>query len=157
MKISALKHFLAQQKMVTIMLPTGDLVPAHFHVTEVGEVTKHFIDCGGTIRHEKVANLQLWSATDYEHRLPARKLADIIGIAERQLGLGDLEIEVEYQGQHTIEKFGLEAIGSELHLVGQLTSCLASDRCGIPAEKPKVALAELTTHATACRPGGGCC
>jgi hypothetical protein len=39
-------------------------VPEHFHVTEVGVVTKDFIDCGGTVRHEKVANFQLWDAND---------------------------------------------------------------------------------------------
>ena len=29
-----------------LMLPDGDFVPAHFHVTEVGRVQKDFIDCG---------------------------------------------------------------------------------------------------------------
>ena len=31
-------------------LPSGDLVPDHFHVTEVGRIDKAFIDCGGTRR-----------------------------------------------------------------------------------------------------------
>jgi len=29
-------------------LPEGTYLPAHFHMTEVGLVTKHFVDCGGT-------------------------------------------------------------------------------------------------------------
>ena len=35
---------------IQLMLPNGSLVPAHFHITEVGRVHKDFIDCGGTIR-----------------------------------------------------------------------------------------------------------
>lgn len=43
----------ALQKLETIgfQLPNGELVPNHFHVTEVGKITKHFIDCGG--HHKK--------------------------------------------------------------------------------------------------------
>ena len=29
------------------ILPDGDQIPAHYHITEVGHVTKRFIDCGG--------------------------------------------------------------------------------------------------------------
>lgn len=29
-------------------LENGNSVPEHFHVTEVGIITKDFIDCGGT-------------------------------------------------------------------------------------------------------------
>jgi predicted transcriptional regulator len=32
---------------VTFQLPDGTTVPEHFHVTEVGLITKNFIDCGG--------------------------------------------------------------------------------------------------------------
>ena len=41
-------------------LPNGNKVSNHFHVTEVGEITKHFIDCGGKERVEKVVNFQLF-------------------------------------------------------------------------------------------------
>ncbi len=33
-----------------ILLPSGGLVPSHFHITEVGRVQKTFVDCGGTRR-----------------------------------------------------------------------------------------------------------
>ena len=49
------------------------MVPSHFHVTEVGKITKHFIDCGGTVRNEEVVNFQLWQADDYDHRLHPEK------------------------------------------------------------------------------------
>ena len=32
---------------IQIMLPEGEFVPTHFHITEVGRVRKDFIDCGG--------------------------------------------------------------------------------------------------------------
>lgn len=97
MKLSEIKSHLAQTQSVNFQLEDGTAVPEHFHVTEVGVVTKDFIDCGGTVRHEKVANFQLWDANDFEHRLKAGKLLSIISLSEKILGMEDLEIEVEYQ------------------------------------------------------------
>jgi hypothetical protein len=115
-------------------LPDGTLVPDHFHVTEVGSVTKHFIDCGGTERKENVVNFQLWTADDYDHRLSAQKLGDIIRLSEKVLNLEDSPIEVEYQSQ-TIGKYGLEFNGSRFLLTSKQTDCLAKDNCGIPTKK----------------------
>ncbi|MGB3799834.1 MAG: DUF6428 family protein [Lewinella sp.] len=157
MRLSELKTYLSAIDRFTISLPDGSEVPGHFHVTEVGEVTKNFIDCGGTVRRERVASLQLWSADDYDHRLAPGKLIQIVKIAEDQLGLGDLEIEVEYQGKQTIQKFGLEAGTTGLQLTSKLTDCLAKDACGIPS-KPKVSLTAFTAKpAGSCTPGTGCC
>ena len=69
MKISEIKNNLANAKAVNFKLVSGDFVPAHFHVTEIGRVSKHFIDCGGTERFEKTVNFQLWNANDIEHKL----------------------------------------------------------------------------------------
>src|SRR5690606_36284208 len=110
MKLSEVKHHLSALDTIEFKLPTGELVPSHFHVTEIGKVDKHFIDCGGTIRSESVINFQLWNANDYNHRLHPEKLVHIIELSERKLGLHDNEIEVEYQGD-TIGKFGLEFDG----------------------------------------------
>jgi hypothetical protein len=55
MKISELKARLNDVDTLVFELPNGTTVPAHFHVTEVGLVTKHFIDCGGTVRIELIA------------------------------------------------------------------------------------------------------
>ena len=157
MRLSDLKTFLAGVRQYTIQLPDGSHVPAHFHVTEVGEVTKRFIDCGGTLRQERVASLQLWSADDYDHRLAPDKLVHIVELAQTELGLGDLEIEVEYQGAQTIQKFGLEAGGDHLRLTTKLTDCLAKDACGLP-KKPKVSLSAFTAAPSgSCTPGSGCC
>lgn len=157
MKLSTFKELLSQENQLLFRLPDGTLVPNHFHVTEVGQITKHFIDCGGTVRNEKVVNFQLWEAGDYDHRLAPAKLSGIIALSEKVLGIEDQEIEVEYQG-NTIGKYGLEYHNHEFILTSKHTNCLASDSCGIPAEKRKVSLAELQVASGACcTPGGGCC
>ncbi len=155
MKLSEIKVQLRQLGSIAFQLPDGELVPSHFHVTEIGKVTKHFIDCGGTLRNEEVVNFQLWSANDYNHRLHPEKLLNIIELSERVLGIEDLEIEVEYQAE-TIGKFGLDFDGKNFLLTQKQTDCLAKDQCGIPAEKPKLKLSELQAEAS-CTPGGGCC
>ena len=67
----------------------------HFHVTEVGKVIKHFIDCGGMIRKEEVVNLQLSEANDYDHRLHPDKILQILTHSEKAFNIQELEIEVE--------------------------------------------------------------
>ena len=54
MKLSQVKSVLKELETIGFQLPNGELVPNHFHVTEVGKITKHFIDCGGTERKEEV-------------------------------------------------------------------------------------------------------
>ena len=155
MKLSEIKNLLSTAEAVNFELQDGTMVPENFHVTEVGIVTKHFIDCGGTVRNEKVANFQLWDANDFEHRLKPQKLLNIIGLSEKVLGMEDLEIEVEYQ-LNTIGKFDLDFNGKHFVLVSKKTACLASDACGIPQEKMKVNLSEILNQ-NSCKPGGGCC
>jgi hypothetical protein len=155
MKLSQIKRTLIDLETIAFQLPNGELVPRHFHVTEVGMITKNFIDCGGTLRNEEVINFQLWSADDYDHRIHPEKLLHIIELSEKTLGLPDLDIEVEYQGD-TIGKYGLEFDGTNFQLTTKATDCLAKDNCGIPENKPLVRLSELET-ASSCTPGSGCC
>lgn len=155
MKLSEVKSALSKVETLGFQLPNGEMVPSHFHVTEVGKVTKHFIDCGGTERKEEVVNFQLWNANDYDHRLHPEKLLNIISLSEKVLGIGNLEIEVEYQGE-TIQKFGLDFDGTNFLLTSKQTDCLAKDNCGIPAQKPRIRLSTITSENT-CTPGGGCC
>tara|TARA_R110000764_G_scaffold219818_1_gene307710 strand:+ start:133308 stop:133772 length:465 start_codon:yes stop_codon:yes gene_type:complete len=154
MKLEEVKSALENLDTIAFQLPNGDLVPNHFHVTEVGKITKHFIDCGGTVRNEEVVNFQLWNADDYDHRLHPEKLVHIIELSQKTLDIGNLEVEVEYQGQ-TIEKFALEFDGKNFLLTSKETDCLARDKCGVPAEKPKVKISELQN--SGCVPGSGCC
>lgn len=156
MKLSAIKDILSQVEGVHFQLENGTMIPEHFHVTEVGVITKNFIDCGGTVRHEKVANFQLWDADDLEHRLKPKKLLDIIGLSEKVLGMEDSEIEVEYQTE-TIGKYDLAFDGTNFILIAKKTACLAMDKCGIPEPAKKAGLVNLAGPANSCTPGGGCC
>ncbi len=153
MKLSEFKNILKDKIAIAFELPNGELVPSHFHVTEVGEVTKKFIDCGGTLREERVVNFQLWEANDYDHRLNPGKLMSIIELSESKLGLKDDEIEVEYQGA-TIGKYGLEHRDDNFVLTTKMTDCLAPDKCNIPVEKVKVPLGGSNS---CCSPESGCC
>lgn len=155
MKLSQVKNILKTVEAVNFTLPDGTLVPEHFHVTEVGLVTKNFIDCGGTVRKETVVNFQLWDANDFEHRLKPQRLLNIIELSEKVLGIEDFEIEVEYQAT-TIGKYDLDFNGNDFVLLNKQTACLAQDQCGIPEEKQKVKLAE-TNSQYSCTPGAGCC
>lgn len=155
MTLEQIKKHLGTVQTLTFELQNGTLVPEHFHVTEVGVVTKHYIDCGGDIRIEKVANFQLWDANDYDHRLKPGKLLNIIKLSEEKIGLENLEIEVEYQSE-TIGKYDLGFNGRNFILLSKKTACLASDSCGIPKEQLKESAPELPTQ-NACTPGSGCC
>ena len=156
MRLSAIKSELQKATTIAFRLPNGELVAPHFHVTEVGKITKHFIDCGGTIRSEEVANFQLWEAQDYDHRLHPEKLLNIIELSEQKLGLTDLEIEVEYQMKDSIGKFGLEFDGTNFQLTSKITNCLAPDHCGIPeSQMPKPG--QWKAKAISCSNNSGCC
>lgn len=156
MKLSELKSKLTDLDTIRFQLPNGEYVPPHFHVTEVGKITKEFIDCGGTLRKEEVINFQLFTADDFDHRLAPQKLIKIIDLSEKQLGLEDLNIEVEYQGS-TIGKYHLGFDNGTLLLLSTQTDCLAKDNCGIPQVKQKVKLSALPIASNACTPGSGCC
>lgn len=157
MRLSQVKALLPTLDNVSFRLENGTFVPGHFHITEVGMVIKNFIDCGGTIRNEKTVNFQLWNADDYDHRLKPTKLLHIIELSEKQLGIEDTEIEVEYQSD-TIGKYALGFDGTNFILQSKSTACLASDKCGIPQEKQKIKLSEIqTAKNSCCSPNSGCC
>ena len=157
MKLSEIKSELKKRNTIAFQLPNGEFVPNHFHVTEVGKITKNFIDCGGTVRTEEVINFQLWEANDYDHRLHPEKLVHIIELSESKLQIPDLEIEVEYQMKDTIGKFDLDFDGTNFLLISKLTDCLAKDNCGIPPEKTKVKIGEWKQKENTCNPNSGCC
>ena len=151
MNITEIKTILKASKTIAFKLPNGTLVPAHFHVTEIGKVHKDFIDCGGKRRQESKISFQLWEENDYDHRLHPEKLVSIIELAERQLGLADEIIEVEYQGD-TIGKYNLEHDGQNFILAPQQTACLAKENC-VPAHSEET----MMSLGSECTPGGGCC
>jgi len=133
-----------------LMLPGGEFVPAHFHVTEVGRVQKDFIDCGGTVRSAAACVLQVWVANDAHHRLAAGKLAKIVRLAIPILKATDVPVEVEYEAgvvsQYPLTAAEITPSGVLFHLASKHTACLAQDRCGV-----------ATYVATDCCSTPGCC
>jgi hypothetical protein len=153
MLLSALKQKLGEIETLEFQLPDGQFVPAHFHITEIGNVSRDYIDCGGTLRQENKLNLQLWVSSDSDHRLAPDNLLNILQLAEKQLGFSNEEVEVEYQ-QSTIGRYELDFKGTVFQLINTQTACLAPDQCGIPQEKPRV---RVTVGGLSCDPNSGCC
>jgi hypothetical protein len=151
MLLSEFKDKLKTVTEVTFLNPDGAEVPKHFHITEVGQINKRFIDCGGTVRNENVISMQLWESIDFWHRIEPSKLISIIDISIDKLGIDNHEIEIEYQGD-TIGKYGVQFDNGTFKLTATYTACLASDKCGIPSFE-KV----IETVQSCCSPNSGCC
>ena len=153
MNLSKFRTALARDPNAALhyMLPDGDFVPAHFHVTEIGRVHKEFVDCGGTRRESTACVVQVWVAADIAHRLTAGKLSKIVELAAPILKDDDLAVEIEYEAG-TISQYplgGMEVTpnGLLLMLGSKHTDCLAPDRCGIPV---------LASAAPTAQPKGSC-
>ena len=136
--VKTLKEHLANHpgKEAQLILPGGEEVPQHFHVTEVGGVRKDFIDCGGTKRVSSWCLLQAWVATDVEHRVGTDKLLKVLEMGASVMPGDFLPVEVEYEAG-VISQYPLAAVeaGEEaviLKLGTKHTDCLAKDKCGIP-------------------------
>ena len=158
MKLSQFISSIDSIKEFTIQLPNGTFVPPHFHVTEMGLLTKNFIDCCNVVREEKVITFQVWFAGDLEHRLTSEKVHKITHASEKLFQSADLELEVEYQDAQTIGKFGLEFQNDIFQLTPKQTTCLAQDHCGIPADKMEpVTGACKPKESSCCTPDSGCC
>lgn len=153
MNLRSLKESLLQHPnhVVRLILPDGDPIPAHFHVTEVGHVTRNFIDCGGTIRSVESCLLQTWVPDgDGDHRLAAGKLAKILDLSRKAVASDELDVEVEYDccvvAQYAIDSLAVEDGTLTLTLVNKKTDCLAREQCGV----------EATSGASSCCGGSGC-
>lgn len=123
--------------MLKFVLPNGDAIPQHFHLTEVGRVEKNFIDCGGTKRQSVSCLLQLWTADDFDHRLVADKLLSILKLASPLLQSDELTVEIEY-GEKVAATYTIGNVVSAFGavcftLLGKQTDCLAKDKCGVDA------------------------
>jgi hypothetical protein len=155
------------QQALRITLPNGEAVVPHFHITEVGHVTKSFMDCGGTRRKIESCLLQTWVHSDVDHRLETSKLANILRIAGDVLPSLDLPVEIEHEAG-VVSQYPVTAGSSDGHTLTLTTSlkhtaCLAMDVCCAPeaatpaasqtasSDKPRV------KAGSCCTPGGGCC
>jgi Family of unknown function (DUF6428) len=114
------------------VLPDGDFIPAHAHVTEVGHVAKKFIDCGGLLGSRDSVVLQAHVGKDSEHRLSSDRFGKILALGERVVPSDELDVEVEYDccvvAQYRIAE--ARAAGEQLDLIlaRKQTQCLAVER-----------------------------
>ncbi|MEQ8703962.1 MAG: DUF6428 family protein [Phaeodactylibacter sp.] len=150
MTVSEFKTHLQSVDQLIFQQPNGQVVPLHFHITEMGLTTKHFVDCGGTTRTEAHASLQIWVAEDYDHRLSPDKLIGIIDMATPLLQEQNPELEIEYQTD-TIGRYALDFKQGKFVLMPKQTDCLAKETC-----MPEIASLPLFA-ANNCAPGSGCC
>jgi hypothetical protein len=162
MKISELKNHLSRQPAANVrfLLPNGNSVPAHAHVTEVARIDKQFVDCGGTLRNDSLCRLQTWFADDVDHRLTAGKLLKILDKAKSFLVSDDLDVDVEHEVQF-ISQFPLESIAVSqdeiiFHLGTRHTACLAMDKC-LPPAKPASDFNPLKFNFHGQPESAGCC
>jgi hypothetical protein len=126
-------------------LPTGGLTPIHLHLTEVARVEKRFIDCGGTIRTDVSARLQLWAADDTDHRVGCAKALQVLNRGADLVGSTNLPIEVEHD-------FPLLTL---FPVVGSVVE--GNERIFLLAAKQADCLAPDVCLPQTCQPGSGCC
>jgi hypothetical protein len=137
------------KQFLRFVLPDGDYIPAHAHVTEVGHVVRTFIDCGGLTGKAEKLVLQTHVGSDTDHRLRSDRLAKILDLGNRVIPSAELDVHVEYDccvvAQYPIAE--AEPNGEHLNLIlhrGR-TQCRARER------------RESETNADCCGTSAACC
>ena len=134
MKFSDLRAVLEKHPttLPRFVLPSGEFIPAHAHLTEVGYVAKNFIDCGGVTGRSEAVVLQTHVGQDTEHRLRSERFGKILQLGERVLPHDQLEVEVEYDccvvAQYPISEVKATNEYLDLILGKRRTRCLANER-----------------------------
>jgi hypothetical protein len=114
------------------VLPDGNYIPAHAHVTEVGYVVKNFIDCGGVTGRTESVLLQTHVGSDTDHRLKSDRFAKILKFGDRVMPQGEFAVEVEYDccvvSQYPITQLKPTGEHLDIFLGRKRTQCLARER-----------------------------
>ncbi len=160
MKLSQFTNLLQAHpdKQFRLILPGEGVVPVSFHITEVGSVTKKFIDCGGKVHTLQTCQMQAWLGTDTDHRLRAGKMAGVLSQAKAKGVLPaeeDLDVEIEYEdttiSQYPVASCAVTEDAVILRLAAKHTDCLAKDIC-----LPSLPMAAGAVAAGCCGPSCGC-
>jgi hypothetical protein len=131
------------------VLPDGDYIPVHAHVTEVGHVVRNFIDCGGLTGKEEKVVLQTHVGNDTDHRLRSDRFAKILQLGSYVIPSADLDVDIEYDccvvAQYPIGEATRD--GEHLNLILQRgrTQCRARER-----RESETATGCCVTSATCC-------
>src|SRR6266513_971649 len=134
MKLSDLRAVLEKypNTLPRFVLPDGDHIPPHAHVTEVGHVVKNFIDCGGVMGKSETVLLQTHIGQDTDHRLKSDRFAKILQLGERILPHDQLDVEVEYDccvvAQYPVLEVKPSGDYLDVILGKRRTQCLAQER-----------------------------
>jgi uncharacterized protein DUF6428 len=136
-------------RLPRFVLPNGDYIPAHAHVTEVGHEIRTFIDCGGLVGKEEKIVLQTHVGNDTEHRLRSDRFAKILQLGSRVIPRADLDVDVEYDccvvAQYPIAEARPDGQHLNLILRRGRTQCRARER------------RESETAAGCCAASAACC
>jgi hypothetical protein len=131
------------------VLPDGDYIPAHAHVTEVGHLVRKFIDCGGLTGTEEKVVLQTHVGNDTDHRLRSDRFAKILELGNRVIPSADLDVNVEYDccvvAQYPIAEVAVDGEHLNLILRRGRTQCRAQER-----RQSETAAPCCATSATCC-------
>ena len=132
---------------LSLALPDGTTVPPHFHITEVGALSKSFVDCGGRPHSEQSCVLQVWLAHDYNHRIEAGKLARILDAARDLFETTEIPVEFEHEAP-VLTRLPIDSHHlADGQIIFQLSlkkaDCLAKDIC-LP--EPDFSLPEIPTQ-----------
>jgi Family of unknown function (DUF6428) len=131
------------------VLPNGDCIPAHAHVTEVGHVARSFVDCGGLTGKEEKILLQTHVGDDTDHRLRSDRFAKILQLGNRVIPSADLDVAVEYDccvvAQYPIAEARSDGQHLNLILRRGRTQCRARER-----REPETAAGCCATSAACC-------
>jgi hypothetical protein len=134
MKLNVLKELLSKHPNTfpRFVLPNGNNIPPHAHVTEVGRVVRNFIDCGGQTGNEEKVLLQTHIGSDTEHRLRSDRFSKILELGGHVLSNDKLEVEVEYDccvvAQYPIAEAIVEGERLDLILQRGKTQCRGRER-----------------------------
>jgi hypothetical protein len=131
------------------VLPDGDYIPVHAHVTEVGHVVRNFVDCGGLTGKEEKVVLQTHVGNDTDHRLRSDRFEKILQLGSRVIPSADLDVDVEYDccvvAQYPIAEAAPDGDHLNLILRRSQTQCRARER------------RESETAAGCCAASTACC
>jgi hypothetical protein len=143
MQLSDLRAVLEKHpnSLPRFVLPDGDFIAAHAHVTEVGHVVKNFIDCGGVMGRTETVLLQTHVGQDTDHRLKTDRLAKILQLGGKVVPHDELEVEVEYDccvvAQYPVSEVKPAGAHLDVILGKRRTQCLAQERqreAGVPVD-----------------------
>jgi hypothetical protein len=120
-------------KEIKIYLPNGEIIPEHFHLTDIGTIAHNFIDCGGVVGSNSWVQIQLWVADDKDHRITTTTISKIITASEKILQNSDSEeIVIEYQHSDSATKYNVVNINVGDNIIINLgvinTTCLEIER-----------------------------